>query len=350
MWRFLRSEMMVILGLCEDADRTDAEIADLFGMNKGTVASVRRRLLDAGAIYMVNVPSFNRLGCEMMAVHLGTSDPAVSPDAKSNDYISFCDSSANIFNGIIGGGSVCLHSVFRDATELESFNQEHNRYFSGRRRSSRARLQFVMFPYAMTKGTFVTNFAPSVHGFFNLDVPPPKPRPPTSAAVTSPDLTPNERRTLVELVAAPDSSDRELASRMGLSRQAVTRIRGKLFGEGYLTRVCIPRLYKWGFEICVVSRTQFSTEMSWDIRLKSEPRESAESSFLTLSKPDEAVVCHIVPSYQEYVERQERVLEWYHKMRVFDEPPHVTVFSLDRSTELRSFDFLPAVKSLMRSA
>lgn len=347
MWRFLRSEMMVILGLTEDADRTDAQVADLFGMNKGTVAAVRKRLLDAGAIYMLNVPSFDRLGCELMAVHLGSTDPAVPSDDKTNSYIGFCDGSASVFNGMIGGGNVLLNSVFRDATELETFNQEHNRYFSGARRSSKAKMDFIMFPYALTKGTFVTNFAPAVHDFFHLDVPHPTPRPLTSAEVTTPDLTANERRTFLELVSSPRSSDRELASRIGLSRQAVTRIRSRLFEEGYLSKVCVPRLYKWGFEICVVTHTKFNTEMRWDIRLKSEPRESADLSFMTLSKADEAVVCHMVPRYQEYVERQERVQEWYHKMRVFDEPPRTTVFSLDRCTELRSFDFVPAVRALL---
>lgn len=350
MWRFLRSEMMVILGMVEDADRTDAEIADLYDMNKGTVASVRRRLLDAGAIFMVNVPSFNRLGCELMAVHLGTTDPGVSSDVKSNNYIAFCDGSSNIFNGVIGGGNIVLHSVFKNVTELESFNQEHNRFFSGAKRPFKAKMEFHIFPYALTKGTYVTNFAPSVHDFFHLDVPPPKPRAPTSGPVTAPDLTANEKRTFVELVASPLSSDRELASRLAISRQAVTRIRAKLFDEGYLTKVCVPRLYKWGFEICAVSHTLFSTEMRWDIRLKSEPKESANLSFMTLSKADEALMCHMVPKYQEYVERQERVLEWYHKMKVFDEPPKVTVFSLDRCTELRSFDFLPALKALIGAA
>ncbi len=141
MWRFLPSEMMVILGLSEDANRTDAEIAEAYGMNKGTVASVRRRLLDSGAVYFVNVPSFNKLGCELTAFHIGTTDPGVPSDTKANNYIEFCDSSPNIFHGVVGGGNVSLHAVFRDATEVESFLQEHSRFFSGTRRPSRATME-----------------------------------------------------------------------------------------------------------------------------------------------------------------------------------------------------------------
>lgn len=347
MWRFLPSEMNVILGLVEDADRTDAEIADVYGMNKGTVASVRRRLLDAGAVYFVNVPSFNKLGCELMAYHMGTTDPGVSSDTKANNYIEFCDGSPNIIYGMVGGGHVLLYTVFKDATEFETFMQSHNRHFSSGRRVSKAKLETALFPYGMTKANYVTNFAPIVHRFFQPDVPAPEASPLTTEAISEPDLSENEENTLVELVANPLFSDRQLASKVKLSRQAVTRIRRKLFEEGYLTRVCIPRLYKWGFEICTVAHSKFSMDLRWDIRLKSQPKEVSDYSFFTLSKADESVTIHMVSKYQEYAESLESTLGWYHKMRVFDESPRITVFSLDRTTELRSFDFLPAVRNLL---
>ncbi len=350
MWRFLPTEMRVILALTEDANRTDAEVADAYGMNKGTVASVRRRLLDSGAVSFVNVPSFNRLGCELVAFHTGATDPAVPADTKTNNYLEFCDGCPGVFHAMIGGGNVSFLNVYKDATDLEAFLQEHNRFFSGKRRPSRADLKTAMFPYRLTKGTYATNFAPTVHNFFKLDVPPPKPRLPTFESVTSPDLSKNEARTLIELVAAPTSSDRQLASKVGLSRQAVTRIRRKLFEERYLTTVCVPRLYKWGFEIYAVSHSKFSMDLRWDIRLKSQPRDVAALSFMSLSKADEAVSNHMIATYQEYAEKMEAMLGWFHKMKVFDGNPSINVFSLERSTEIRFFDFLPAVKNLLAAA
>ena len=347
MWRFLHSEMKVILGLVEDADRTDAEIADVYGMNKGTVAAVRRRLVDSGAVTFVNVPSFNKLGCELMAFHSGAMDPAVEADSKTNNYLEFCDSSPNVFHGVVGGGHVSLHAVFRDVTELETFLQGHNKFFSGTRRPSKAKLDTIMFPYRITRGTYRMNFAPTVHRFFEIDTPAPKARPSTSEEITEPDLSENERNTLLELVASPLSSDRQLASKVGLSRQAVTRIRRVLFEEGYLSKVCVPNLYKWGFELYVVSHAKFSMDMRWDIRIKSQPSETSDLPFFSLSKADEAVTNHMVSRYQEYTNGLENLLAWFHKMKAFDESPRITVFSLERSTELRSFDFLPALRRLL---
>jgi hypothetical protein len=89
-------------------------------------------------------------------------------------------------------------------------------------------------------------------------------------------------------------------------------------------------------------------DLRWDIRLKSQPKEANALSFLTFSKPDESVTNHMVSKYQEYTESLENTLGWFHKMKAFDENPRVIVFSLEQCAELRSFDFLPAVKNLLR--
>src|SRR5512136_1904006 len=103
MWKFLESEMRVILGLSEDATRTDVQIAELYGLKKGTVASIRRRLLDAGAISFVNVPSFYKLGCEMMGFHIGATEPSARADTRANHYVEFTNKTPQIFEGMIGG-------------------------------------------------------------------------------------------------------------------------------------------------------------------------------------------------------------------------------------------------------
>ena len=151
MWKFLQSEKFVILGLTEDASRTDAEIADTYDLKKGTVASIRRRLLDAGALSYLNVPAFQKLGCEMIGFHVGMTEPAERSDARTNDYMEFCASSPQLFAGTIGGGAVIMYGAYRHATEYDAFIQSHNRFFSGDRRPSKAKLQSTMFPYGLSR-------------------------------------------------------------------------------------------------------------------------------------------------------------------------------------------------------
>ena len=347
MWKFLESEMQVIIGLVENATRTDAEIADIFNLKKGTVASIRRRLLDAGAITYANVPAFSKLGCEILGFHIGTTEPSERADTRVNHYIEFASKSPQIYHGMIGGTSVVLYTALKNATEFDGFTQSHNSFFTGSRRSSKAKMTRAFFPYALSKCTQVPNFASIVHDHFKLDVPAPKSVPPTSAEIESPNLSETERMTLVALVEHPRFSDREISAKVGLSRQAVTRIRNKLAENGVLTTVCIPRLYKWGFEIGAVAHPKFNMEIPWEKRLKTQPAECLDLSFLTLSKADEAAANYILARYSEYAEKLESVLAWYHKVKAFDEKPEITLFPLDRCTELRSFDYGPAVRHLL---
>lgn len=347
MWKFLESEMLVIIGLTENANRTDAEIADMYYLKKGTVASVRRRLLDAGAIHYVNVPAFNKLGCEMLACHIGSTEPSVSSDIKANHYMEFCNRAPQIFHALIGGSSLVMYSALRNATEFESLVQTHNKFFTGSKRSSKAKLVSTVFPYSLSKGTYVPSFAPIVHDYFGLDVPAPKPPSPVSASVETPDLTDTEKQTLCALIENSRASDRETAAGVDLSRQAITRIRNKLIDEGYMSTVCIPRLYKWGFEIYAVAHPRFNMEVGWERRLRSQPRQTVDLSFLTLSKPDEAVGNYNLAKFTDYSDHLESVLAWYHKIGAFEEKPEIVLFSLERSTELRAFDYAPAVRNLL---
>lgn len=349
MWKFLKNEMLVILALTENATRTDAEIADAYNIKKGTVTSARRRLLDAGAMYFAYAPSFNRLGCEMLGYHRGSTDPATRSDTKANDYMDFCSRTPQIFHALVGGNSIVLYTALRNATELESFVHQHNAYFSGTKRASKAKLSHVVFPYALSRMTQVPQFASIVYDFFELDVPPPKGSVVSQSKPDMAELNSTDSKVLPALVANPSASDREIASIVKLSRQAVARMRKKYLDEGMLTRICIPRLYRWGFEICAVANPKFSADFGWEKRLKTQPKDVVDRSFYTLSKADEAVANFMFSRFSEYSERLEGVLGWYHEVKAFEEAPEITLFSLDRSTELRTFDYYPAVKNLLRS-
>jgi DNA-binding Lrp family transcriptional regulator len=350
MWKFLESEKKVILGLSEDANRTDSEIADIYGLRKGTVATIRRRLVDSGAVFYVNVPAFNKLGCEMIGFHVGTAEPSERADVRANDYLEFCNLCPQVFEGMVGGNSVILFTAFKSVTEYELFMQTHSQFFTGSRHASKARLHGTQFPFSMSRGTYVPNFAWTVYEFFKLEVPAPKARIPIRADVVTPDFSKTERTVLVAMVENPLASDREIASAVKLSRQAVTRIRNKFVEEAIVTKVCIPRLYKWGFEICAIAQVKFNMELSWEKRLKMQPGDVVNRSFLSLSKGDEGVASYLIPNFSGYSEALDNMMAWYHKVNAFDEKPIITLFPLERAVELRNFDYGPAVRNLLQSA
>ncbi len=347
MWKFLQSEKSVILSLVEDASRTDVEIAELNGMNVGTVASARRRMLDAGAVYYINVPSFHKIGCEMMAFGQGVLDPAVSSDVKTSDYMEFCSSAPQIFDAIIGSQSLVFLSVLRNAADLEDLKMRHDRFFSGGKKVSKAKLSMTSFPYEFSRGTYTTNFAPLVHRFFGLDRPKPEPRLQVSAEVTPMDLSENEQKVLIAIVEHPTEPDRAIASITGISRQAINRIRQKLREEEYYTPVCVPRLYRWGFEIFSVVHVRFTADFAWSDKFNQQPTEPSDYSFFSLMKPSEAIANHMISTFHDYTHGLDAGLAWYHKEKAFESEPELTLMSLEHCVEMKTFEFGPALRHVL---
>lgn len=333
--------------MVESPRRTDAETADIYGMNVSTVASVRRRMLDAGAVYFVNVPSFHKLGCEMVAFHKGLLDPAVSNEVKTSNYIGFCATSPEIFDAIIGAQSMVFMSVLESSAALDELMLRHSRFFSGTKKASKATISTTVFPYGASKGTYAPNFGPVVHRFFGLDTRKPRPRLPAMVEATALDLRENEQRVLMALVEHPSAPDRELASIVGLSRQAVTRIRHKLQDENYYTFICVPRLYRWGFEIFSSVHVRFASDFAWSSRYNKQPTEPIDYSFFTLQKADEAIANHMIATFKEYTLGMETGLAWYHREKAFEKEPDVTLMSLEHCVEIKTFEFASALRNLL---
>jgi DNA-binding Lrp family transcriptional regulator len=339
--------MLVILALTEDAGRTDSEIADLSGLKSGTVSSIRRRLVESGAISFVVVPQLSKLGCEIIGFHRGPTNPGVDSGTKAREYMNFTRGSPQVFFAMKGGNQVVFYTALKNIAEYDGFVQNHVRFFGGEKSRLKAKLSNSLFPCSLTRLTAVPRFAHIVHTHFGLDVPPPEVRYPEMASVETPDFTPAERKTLMAVVENPTSSDRTVASIVKLSRQAVTRIRNKLYDEGILTTVCIPHLQSWGFEIYLVGHPRYNMEIPWEKRLRSQPGEVNNLSFFTLSKADEGVGNYMTAKFSTYTDKSSEIMMWYHRHGLFDEELELLLFPLERTVCLRNFDFGPAVRSLL---
>jgi DNA-binding Lrp family transcriptional regulator len=70
-------------------------------------------------------------------------------------------------------------------------------------------------------------------------------------------------RLLAELMRNSKTSDRELATKLGVSQPTVSRIRAKLEKEGYIKEyTLIPDFQKLGFEIMAVTMVKLKREFS----------------------------------------------------------------------------------------
>ena len=70
-------------------------------------------------------------------------------------------------------------------------------------------------------------------------------------------------KLLAELMKNSKTSDRELATKLGVSQPTVSRIRAKLEREGYIKEyTLVPDFHKLGFEIMAVTLVKLKRELS----------------------------------------------------------------------------------------
>jgi len=346
--RYLRTELLVMQGLLEDGTRSDRDISERFGLKTGTVASARRRLVKSGAVTFSNIPAFNLLGCEMLGFHVGVADLTVAPEKRVGHYADFCNLNPQVFLGILGGNSAVFYTALRNATENESFLQSHYRFFSGKMRGPRTRLQSHLFPYPLSWGTYCFNFAPIIRAYYDIDGPEPVVRIPTNEELEEPDFNGSEAKTYVAFVEKPWLTDEAVSKVAGVSRQAVTSMRHKFVEKGLMCPTWIPDFRVWGFEMFASIHSHVVEEIPWEkVTSRTEPKDALHLSFLTLGKGNEIVGNYAHPGFEQYSQLSEKAMGVFERLSILEEKPHVILFSLATARFLRYFEFGPAVRRLL---
>jgi DNA-binding Lrp family transcriptional regulator len=341
---FRESEKLVIYGLTQDANLTDSSLARRFGMKESTVSSIRRRLMDSRNIYFANVPSFHKLGCELIVQLYGSTNPAVPKEVKDASHLAYLDVTPEVFDAVSGEGFVMMSGAFKKFSDYISALDRYDRHFTGARAAERADIRSVYFPFSISKVCYSYNFAPGLHRVFGLDVPRPVPRRPAHFEVEDVELSAMERRALVGLAEYPHATDAQIASLIGKSRQTVTNVRKRLQRKEMFTRACIPLLLTWNIDLIAYVHLRFRPDLDPEVRDSLSRHDWINLSWYTLERQSEAYTSYLFRDYKDYVSEMQRMLKPLLESDVLRGDPNVSLVSTAAAKELRDCHYAPAVR------
>jgi len=344
---FRESEKLVIYGLAQDARLTDSSLARRFGMKESTVSSIRRRLMDSRNIYFANVPSFEKLGCELFVQLYGSTNPAVPKDVKDMSHLGFLDETPEVFDSVSSESFIMMSGVFSNFSDYLAAIDRYDRHFLGVRAAERADLRSVFFPFEISRFCYSYNFAPGLHRIFNLDAPKPDPKRPESFTVETVDMSPIENRTLVNLAEYPHATDAQIAQIVGKSRQTVTNIRKRLDRKGMFTQVCIPLLFTWNIDLIAYVHMRFRPDLDTETRAALSKEDWIDLSWYTLERDAEAYTTYMFRDYRDYVSEMQRMMKPLNESHVLKGDPHISLVSTAAAKELRDCYFAPMVRKLV---
>ncbi len=339
------NEKQVLYGLVRYPVLNDRELSELLRVKVSTVTAIRRRLRHADYFATRRVPMMHRLGWELLVGGSARLDltqgnqgvprlreilkdrfPGLFHVVASTDHFSFLGFAHNYTAArkevdelrasldrakLLGDGDVGLSALPMSLTIVPTFFD-----FS--------------HPLALAFG-IEDRFSVRMDHAKSGDI----------------ALTRKETEVLKGLVRFPELSDKALAQRVKVSRQAVSKMRREFEGEGLLRTVRIPNLRLLGFELYVTAFARFGPSASLKARAEGFERLLRSTpSFFLASDESEAIVIGTSRSYEEYATLNAGLTKHFQERGFLASDPQVHVGLTSSTDILRNCEFGPLVQSL----
>lgn len=339
------NEKQVLYGLVRHPVLNDRELSELLSVKVSTVTAIRRRLRRADYFVTRRIPMMHRLGWELLIsghARLSLTQgsqvvprireilkdrlPSLFHVAAAADHLSFLGFAQNYTGARI---------------ELDDLRQslDHAKILG------EGDVRFSAFPMSLSAiPTFFDYSHPLALAFdiedrFSVKM--------ERGKTGDVELTRKETEVLKGLVRFPELSDKGLAQRVKVSRQAVSKMRREFEAEGLLRTARIPNLRLLGFDLYVTAFARFVPSSTLRSRADAVERllRMASVSFL-VSDDAETAVIGASKSYEQFSILRAGLTKHFQEHGYLENDPEVYV-SLTSATEiLRNCEFGPLVQNL----
>lgn len=342
-----KHEKLVLFALAEDAMRTDAAVASRVDIKESTVGENRRKLARKGHLRFVNVPSYHKLGFELVADIHRYDSPYVHPQIARNEYASFFGRNPRIFDAILGEGYLGCIGLFEDYTAFSRFMDEFRIFLitNGVRRPS---VDYSLFPFESSRCTLEFNYAPSLNRTLGLGVADAQPRSIALSKREKVQLTKKEATLFSEMISFPTKSDKVIAAEFGRSRASITEMRNRLMTRGLFTRIAIPSFESMAFEEITHVYAKFEAPTPIEEKNSIAGEEWWQQALCVLEKDSEFVVSYPLRDNDERDAILKKCIRPFCEAGVLADEPRIFSHSLRNSVDLTEYAAYASVVEAIR--
>ena len=241
-------ERLVLYGLARYPGLSDIDLASNIGVDRSTIFKSKRKFRDWKLIKLLNVPSGEAVGAEILTSVFVKYNPTAPFEVRkgSPSYQNWVNY-PNCVSHIATDTDSVSTFYSRSLTDFRvNFDPIIDEYY---RNDFVEDIHYFHYPFQVS--SYSADAALAVDGLFDLtrsdlsgEIMPPK------AALTEDSrLTEKDKLTLYAFVKYPMLSDLELSRRTGISRPTISGKRTKFFQSGLLTREAYVDWQKIGCEL-----------------------------------------------------------------------------------------------------
>ncbi len=339
------NEKQVLYGLVRHPVLNDRELSEHLGVKVSTVTAIRRRLRHADYFATRRVPMLHRLGWELLVGGSARLDLTQGSQALPRLRELLRDRFPGLFHVVASADHVSFLGFAHNYTAARKEFDELRSSLDRAKLLGDGDVALSAFPMSLSIVPSFFDFSHSLALAFGIDDRSPLRM--DHAKSGDIELTRKETEVLKGLVRFPELSDKALAQRVKVSRQAVSKMRREFEGEGLLRTVRIPNLRLLGFELYITAFARFGPSAPLRARVEGFERLLRSTpSFFLASDESEAMVIGTSRSYEEYAVLNAGLTKHFKERGLLAGDPQVHV-GLTASTEiLRNCEFGPLVQTL----
>ncbi len=341
----------VMCALSRNIDLSIKELSEKMGMNYWTLYKTVEKLKNAGIIREVAIPNFKFLNYEIFVAGYGNlTKKRIHELWKLRDSGEFKEYSPLIFYGIAESYRGFVFGIAKNYTNVKKTIISAEKIIRLREiiNSNEINLAFlplelanipVLFDYSgiLCREIGMKNLRP-------LKVPDKKPRR---------NLTERDKIAMLNIVENPEVSLSDLAENIGVTIQTASKIKKRLFDEGWLIRRIIPNLQILGYEVMVFAHWHTNPKKAELMgEIKSNTQEfDVDISNITFLAYD--VLEGIALAAFHTLKESREIISFFEKLGegtgILASEPEIIFLSLQEGIKIKDHSYAGIIRDLLRS-
>lgn len=339
------NEKQVLFGLVRHPTMNDRELSELLGVKVSTVTAIRRRLRRSEHFVTRRLPMMHRLGWEILAGGHARLDLAHGLQTVPRLREALRERLPNLFHLTASTDHVTFLTAAPDYTTFRRDIDELRGILDKAKLLGEGDVRASVLPITLTALPVFFDYSHALALAFGMDDRVSfKPEFSKQGDVS---LTRKETEVLKGLVRYPEMSDKALAQKVNVSRQAVSKMRREFEEEGIVHTARLPNLRLLGFELYVTAFARFTPSAAVRARQDIIEKLLRQSPTFFLAASDfETILIGAARSYEQFSTIRSSLARAHEERGFFAEDPIIYLALTNSMESLRHCEFASLVGAL----
>ncbi len=345
--KFNSIQKEILCGALKNPDMSVKELADFLDMNYWTVYKSLEKMKKEGVYREVIIPDFHSLGFELLVVGYGSLNKKKMNNLQKvkniRDYPPF---SSGIFYSFAESYRGFVIAVSKNFTEVFKGLIYAERLIKVREFLQTENTRMIIFPFELTEIPMFFDYAPLICKDFNIEM-----EGWTKNSEEKKPLKGKEFDVLLQLVKNPSNTVSSIARYTGLSQQSVSKIKSKLFKQGWLSRKIIPNLAKMGYDVLVFAHWTSNPDPMEKLKRKDLRKFGYDLSNIVFAAYNSLEGVALAPF--KTLKESRDIVSFFEKLGeetgVLTKEPNILFLSLQEGIKIKDHVYYPILRSFISS-